>query len=176
MNFCATKTSASDSGCVRLGLGPRPGSCPWHNGRHGGRVGRAQNTPVKPMDFRPICFGYPVYPCHSRGAHGLNPWSSTIVHSCWTLVTDFVQQVNSICWLLPKPLFCSRFHEGFIFYIPSSKIVMMILPTGLGRPQSVSICLEIHVSGQIATSWWLNQPIWKLFVKMGSSSTNRDEN
>ena len=26
------------------------------------------------------------------------------------------------------------------------------------------------------SSWWLNQPIWKILAKMGSSSPNRDEN
>ena len=30
--------------------------------------------------------------------------------------------------------------------------------------------------GWYCAGWWLNQPLWKIFVKMGSSSLNRGEN
>ena len=59
----------------------------------------------------------------------------------------------------------------------AQSLVPMCWPGNTESTRSSSINERSNGKGfQRFSSWWLNQPIWKTLVKIGSSSTNRGEN
>ena len=57
---------------------------------------------------------------------------------------------------------------------PSSKSSWTIY--SIFFPRCFNACHSNRVFKPPKSGWWLNQPLWKIWVKLGSSSPNRGEN